>query len=114
MPPIIVHPIRLQPHPANARLRIGHVGSHQVVVGDHYFEGQLGFYIPEGVIVPDKLAEEMWVLGRLAGAKHNRVKARLMSGVLSEGLFYGSQGASWNPAWREGDNVASEVGITDS
>jgi hypothetical protein len=47
-----------------------------------------------------------------------------MHGVFSEGLFYGSRyfvvesgektyldGASWNPSWVEGQNVAEEVGI---
>lgn len=83
----------------------------QIVVGDHYSEGQLGFFIPEGSIVPDKLADEMLVLGRLGGKKKNRVLKRRMDGVLSDGLFYGSQGASWNPKWIIGQDVTEEVGV---
>lgn len=109
----IVYPIHLSDHPNDPNLQIGEVGEHQVVIGRHYYEGQLGFFIPAGMIVPDKLADEMWVLGKLAGAKHNRVKAREMRGVMSEGLFYGSQGASWNPAWRAGDDVTNDVGLTE-
>ena len=121
-----VAPIHLKPHPETDSLMIGEIAGHQVVVGNHYDEGTLGFFIPDGAIVPDKLAEEMWVKGKLAGSQKNRVKARKIKGIFSEGLFFGSQfflvhssgelsyhePASWNPKWREGDNVAEEVGIT--
>lgn len=111
-PKIFVRPItNIRPHPNDVYLRIAEVGGHQVVIGDHYYEGQLGFFIPEGALVPDKIASEMWVLGKLAGKGKNRVKARFMKGVWSEGLFYGSQGASWNPDWRERDEISQEVGI---
>ena len=104
-------------HPSNPSLRTAllHLGEErdmrQIVVGDHYSEGQLGFFIPEGSIVPDKLADEMLVLGRLGGKKKNRVLKRRMDGVLSDGLFYGSQGASWNPKWIIGQDVTEEVGV---
>lgn len=98
--------------PRAAKLMVFTVGGNTVVTGDHYYEGQLGFFIPAGALVPDKLADEMWVKGKLAGAQRNRVKARDNFGVMSEGLFYGSQGASWNPKWKPGDDVTDEVGIT--
>ena len=91
------------------------------MVGDHYDDGVLGFFIPEGAIVPDKLAEEMWVKGKLAGKRRNRVKARMMDGVHSDGLFYGSRyyatgeyidSPSWNPTWVVGQDVSEEVGIS--
>lgn len=122
---IIVGKIQLRPHPESENLMIGQIDGHQVVVGNHYDEGVLGFFIPDGAFVPDHLAEEMWVKGKLAGNQKNRVKSRLMKGVQSEGLFYGSQywikanglkgyikSASWNPTWVEGQDITKEVGIT--
>lgn len=107
----IVNPIHLEPHPTREDLKIGKVGGHTVVVGDHYHEGQLGFFIPENAIIPDKLASEMWVKGRLAGKQKNRVKSRDFFGVHSDGLFYGSQGASWEEDWKAGDDITEKVGI---
>lgn len=121
-----VHPIRnIRPHPTLASLRVADVGGHQVIVGDHYNEGTLGIFLPDGAIVPDKLAGEMWVLGKLAGSKRNKVRAKERGGVRSDGLFYGSRffsdhdgqkeevsSASWNPAWQEGQDVTEEIGVT--
>ena len=110
-------PIHLEPHPKNEKLFLGKLYLKmsyvvQVVVGNHYYESQLGFFIPENAIVPDKLAEEMWVKGRLAGKNKNRVKSRIIDGEESNGLFYGSQGESWNSEWLPGHDVTLEVGIT--
>ncbi len=108
---------KIQKHPRNENLYLAQVGPYEIITGRepdgscHYYEGQLGFFIPAGAIVPDKLAEEMYVLGKLAGKKKNRVKASERDGERSEGLFYGSQGASWNPLWKEGDDVTNEVGV---
>jgi hypothetical protein len=112
-------------HPTMTGLKVVVVRDHQMVVGDHYDDGVLGIYIPDGAIIPDKLAEEMWVLGKLAGKKRNRVKARDFHGVFSDGLFYGSRfflkngeekeyqmGPSWNPDWIEGQDVTEEIGVT--
>lgn len=114
-------------HPMTPNLKIAHVmEQHQLVVGNHYDDGILGIFIPDGAIVPDKLAEEMWVLGKLAGKKRNRVKARDFLGEFSAGLFYGSRfwivgedgqkeyqpGPSWNPDWIEGQDVTAEIGVT--
>jgi hypothetical protein len=123
---VIVGRIQLTDHPTNPGLQVGVVAGHTVVVGRHYDNDTLGFFVPDGCIVPDKLADEMWVKGRLAGKQGNRVKARAMHGVLSEGLFYGSRywtemggekvyvnSPSWNLNWKEGDEVGAEVGITN-
>jgi len=122
---IIAPLINIQRHPTLPHLCTATVAGNNVVVGDHYDEGALGIFIPEGAIVPDKLAEEMWVKGRLAGKQKNRVKASKRDGAASDGLFYGSRfwtlkdghkvyqdSASWNPAWKEGDDVTMEVGVT--
>jgi hypothetical protein len=124
---VIVGRISLVDHPTAAHLQVGTIQGKTVVVGRHYDEGTFGFFIPNGAIVPDKLAEEMWVKGKLSGKNKDRVKAREMHGVFSEGLFYGSRyfvvqsgekvyidTPSWNPAWVEGQDVANEVGVLES
>jgi hypothetical protein len=122
----IVYPIHIiTTHPETEHLVIADVGEHRVVTGNHYDEGVLGVFIPDGAIIPDKLADEMRVLGKLAGKKGNRVKAKEMLGVYSEGLFYGSRffdvadgqkvydvGPSWNSDWIEGQDVTEELGIS--
>lgn len=112
-------------HPIHDHLIVARVGEHQVVTGNHYDDGTLGIFIPDGAIVPDKLADEMRVLGKLAGKQKNRVKSRYLSDVFSDGLYYGSRffdivdgqkvfgvGPSWNPEWIEGQDVTEELGIT--
>ncbi len=115
----IVYPIsNIRKHPNNEKLYVANVGEYQIITGSepdgscHYFEGQLGFFIPEGAIIPDKLAEEMWVKGKLCGKNKDVVKAKQRNGVQTDGLFYGSQGASWNNDWKSGDDVTDQVGIT--
>lgn len=126
----------LHPHPTRPDLRIGYIHGHRVVVGDHYDEGNRGFHIPIGAVIPEKLLREMWLWnsdtgkGRLSGKKGNVVKAKEMDGVTSDGLFYGAYyfnredkdydahsiepitTASWNEQWVPGQDVAAEVGIT--
>ena len=76
---------------------------------------------------PTAVPDEMWVKGKLSGKNKDRVKAREMHGVFSEGLFYGSRyfvvefgekvyidSPRWNPAWVEGQDVANEVGVLES
>ena len=61
----------------------------------------------------------------MAGKHKNRVKANERGGVFSQGLFYGSRfwtlhegtkvyqsSASWNPYWKDGDDVTSEIGVS--
>jgi hypothetical protein len=121
----VVYPIHLKPHPASEKLHIGEVGGHQVVVGVHYEEGTLGIYIPEDAILPDDIAEDMWLKGKLAGSKKNRVKGRNFAGVFSDGLFYGKrfheekdgeqvlvESRAWKPEWKEGDDVTAQIGVT--
>ncbi len=96
------------------------------VAGDHYEEGQLGFLIPEGAVLPEKLLREMWLWneqtnkGRLSGKHGNRTKSKKIDGVISNYLFYGAYyiheknkiiSPSWNPEWQEGHDVTEEVGI---
>jgi hypothetical protein len=123
---IVVGRIRLSDHPSDPRLQVGRVLGRQVVVGRHYAEGQLGLYVPAGIVVPESFLREMWLWndrqgkGRLAGSRGDRVKAKVMGGVLSEGLFYGStwydeagvwhRSLLWRDEWAEGDDVTDLVG----
>lgn len=125
-PCIVGKLVDLHHHPKGDNLDVGTINGHQVVVGRHYEDGQLGFFIPEGAIVPDKILAEMWLYdfekghGMLSGKRGNRVKARDMHGVKSEGLFYGAyyfengkrvESPSWNEEWKEGKDVAVDVGV---
>jgi hypothetical protein len=114
---ILVGPIHFTNHPTNPKLKVGMCCGYQIVTGDHYHQGQLGFVVPEGGIIPEKILREMWLWneennkGRLGGKKGNRVKHKEMDGVMSFALFYGSQGESWNPNWSAGQDITDEVGI---
>lgn len=127
---------KIRPHPTKPTLQIGEIAGHQVVVGDHYEEGNLGFYIPPGAVLPQRILSDMWLWnsehnkGRLAGKRGDRVKAREMDGVMSDGLFYGAYyfnrndedydfdnyhpitTQSWNEDWVDGQDVSAELGIT--
>lgn len=121
----VIGPLQdLRDHPTLPHLQVATIAGQQVVVGRHYDEGTLGIFIPDGAIIPDKLADEMWVKGKLSGKMKNRVKARDRDGVFSAGLFYGSRyfvvesgvrryidSPSWNPAWTEGQDVSEEIGV---
>ena len=118
---IIVGRLYLEDHPTAENLQVGTINGHKVVVGRHYDNEVLGFFIPDGLRISDTLAEEMWLKGRLAGNQRNRVKAKEVQGVFSEGLFYGSRyytGDSekiyhvpprWNPNWVEGSDITEEL-----
>jgi len=125
-PCIVGKLVNLAHHPNAENLDVAQINNHQVVVGRHYEEGQLGFYIPEGAIVPDKLLAEMWLYdfengkGRLSGKHGNRVKSRDMHGVRSDGLFYGAYyfhngkrvvSPSWDDSWNIGKDVSLDVGV---
>ena len=82
----------------------------QIVTGRHYKNGERGLHIREGEIVPDELAEEMLLLGRLAGRRKSRVKNKKMCGVDSNGIFYDQSGRYYRDTWRDGDELEFSVG----
>lgn len=125
-PRVIVRPlIKIRPHPIAKKLRIAECNDKQIVVGEHYDEGVLGFFVPPNVIIPDKLLDEMWLKGKLSGKNKNMVQERSMAHVLSSGVFYGSryytyengervyhESPSWNTSWNDGDDVGGLLGLT--
>lgn len=99
--------VTIEPHKNADTLELARIAGYLAIVEkDKYQTGDLVAYIQEGSIVPDNIIEEMNLTGRLAGTKHNRVKALRLRGVLSQGLVYPARSH-----WKEGDDVREELGI---
>lgn len=79
--------LTILPHPNADALELAQVGGYRAVVAKGaYVTGDYAIYIPEQAIIPDPLIEELGLTGRLAGGKHNRVKAITLRGELSQGI----------------------------
>lgn len=75
------------PHPDADRLEIAQIGGYNAVVQKGQFHsGDMALYIPEDAIVPEYVLDAIGLTGKLAGSKHNRVKAIRLRGVLSQGI----------------------------
>ena len=99
--------VEKHPDPEVERLEIAMVGDYMTVVGKGIHQtGDLVAYIPEQSIVPDAIAEEIGLLGKLSGSQKNRVKAMRLRGVLSQGVVLKAR-----PDWVEGQDVTVELGI---
>lgn len=101
-----------QPHPNADRLELAVVDGWRVVcrIGD-FAAGEPVAHIPEGSILPQDLIVEMGLDDppRLAGSKHNRVKAIRLRGVLSQGLIYAGERIAHLDL---GDDAAEALGLT--
>jgi len=76
-------------HPNADRLDLAQVEgmSFQFVVGrDQYKIGDLVLYFPVDAVLPDDVIEKLGLVGKLSGAKHNRVKTVKLRGEISQGL----------------------------
>lgn len=99
--------IQVECHPGADKLELVRVGDYSSIVSkDSFKTGDLVAYIPEASIVPLWLQKELGVDGRLAGPKHDRVKAVRLRGVLSQGLVYPAR-----DYWNVGDDVTEELQI---
>lgn len=110
MSSFLVQVVRLtiEPHDNADALELARIGGYLSVVRKGQFEtGALVAYIPEQAIVPEPILEELGLVGRLAGAQANRVKAIRLRGVLSQGICYPARAG-----WVEGQDVTDELGIT--
>ena len=104
---VLVHKLKLEPHPNADALELAAIGGYRAVVKMGEFQdGDLVAYIPEDSIVPQDLLREMGLETYLAGKEGNRVKAIKLRGALSQGLVWPIDGA------QEGDNVTERLGIT--
>lgn len=100
--------VEKHPDPEVERLEVARVGDFMTVVGKgNHQTGDLVAYIPEAAIVPDPIAEEIGVLGKLSGTNKNRVKPIRLRGVISEGLVLKAR-----EGWVEGQDVTEELGIS--
>ena len=108
-----IHALRIEPHPNADRLELAAVGGFRCVVGKGSFaDGDLAAYVPEGAVCPDWLIAELSLEGKLAGKRHNRVKAVKLRGVLSQGLVYPVRdGTVRGRAVTEGDDVTALLGL---
>ena len=102
-----VYALRIEPHPNADRLELAAIGGFRSVVGKgSYVDGDLAAYIPEGAVCPQWLIEELGLAGKLAGSKHDRVKAARLRGILSQGLVYPvKDGCIRDQTVAEGDDV---------
>lgn len=102
------------PHPDADRLEVAQVGGWECVVPKGEFcSGDLAVYLPEASIVPQPLLAEMGLVGRLAGAQANRVKAVRLRGVVSQGLLLSVMSPHLVDVdkIREGDDMAGRLGV---
>lgn len=120
-----VYKLEILPHPNADAIDLAKVGDYLSIVRKGEFNtGDLGVYIPEAAICPDWLVTELGLEGKLAGSKHNRVKAIKLRGILSQGLIYpvhyhpredgDRYEISINGKWlivKEGQDVTEELGI---
>ena len=84
-----VYALGIEAHPNADRLELAAVGGFRsVVVKGQFQNGDLAAYIPEAAVCPDWLIAELGLEGKLAGSRHNRVKAVKLRGALSQGLVY--------------------------
>jgi hypothetical protein len=115
----ITNLVTLKDDKLGKEFQIFNAAGYKLVTGKHYVNNQLGIVIPPGFILPDNILDDMWLRGRLAGKKRNRVVAKLMFGIFSEAIFYGNEfthdgklikSPAWHDNWREGDDVTEEIG----
>ena len=103
---VLVRRITILPHPNAERLELAQVDDYRCVVGKGLYKtGDLIAYVPEQSILPDALAKELELDGKLGSG--NRVKPVRLRGELSQGVC-----VPWREGWVEGQNVADELGVT--
>ena len=103
---VLVRRITITPHPNAERLELAQVDDYRCVVGKGlYTTGDLIAYVPEQSILPDALAKELELDGKLGTG--NRVKPVKLRGELSQGVCVPAR-----PHWVEGMDVKEELGVT--
>lgn len=129
-----VYKLEIQPHPNADNIELAKVGDYISIVRKGDFKtGDLGVYIPEQALVPQRFLKAMGLEGKLSGKDKNRVKAIRLRGVLSQGLVYPVKPTDipgpmpymieiWKPdepgitseSWyvNEGEDIAALLGIT--
>jgi RNA ligase (TIGR02306 family) len=110
-------------HPEADRLDLVTVhGYTSIVARDQFAVGDLVVYLPEAAVLPDYLIERLGLVGKLAGSKHDRVKAVRLRGIFSQGICMGVRGETQavtlinangeSRQFAEGEDAAEFLGIT--
>lgn len=106
----------IEEHPDADALELARVGGYRAVVAKgSYTTGEYAVYIPEQAVLPEELIEELGLVGRLAGAGRNRVKAVRLRGALSQGLVCRPSALAdvdLEQAAAAGRDFSGELGIT--
>ena len=85
----LAYEITAKKHPDADTLDVVTVGGYECIAGlGQYKDGDVIIHIPEASLVPDDVLEELKLVGMLSGSKGNRVKAKRLRGILSQGLVY--------------------------
>ena len=85
----LAYKITVRKHPDADTLDVIAVGGYECISRlGQYKDGDIIVHIPEASIVPDDILEELGLVGMLSGGKNNRVKAKRLRGILSQGLVY--------------------------
>lgn len=116
------------------------VGGVSLVTGKHYRVNDLGVWLQPGALIPGWLAHDLWLVGKKRANEPFEVRDIEIRGVASPGLWCGQwyrndnskesalhashlyegggrlvngwiSWARWNPAWRPGDGVDSELDV---
>ena len=112
----LAYRLTIEPHPDADRLELARVGDYYSIVAKNQFRsGDLGVYIPEGAVCPDWVIQNLGLEGKLAGPRHNRVKAVRLRGIFSQGIIYpkdkvapsGHDGTINNHILHEGDDATA-------
>lgn len=81
--------LTIEEHPNADALELARVGDYlSIVPKGKYKTGDLGVYIPEQAVLPERVIARLGLEGRLAGKQKNRVKAIKLRGILSQGLIF--------------------------
>lgn len=79
--------IEIFEHPSADALELAQIGLFRAVVPKgQYKTGDYAVYIPSESVLPPELIEELGLIGKLAGSKHDRVKPIKLRKELSEGI----------------------------
>jgi RNA ligase (TIGR02306 family) len=109
-----VYELEILPHPNADAIELAKVGDYLCIVRKGDFKtGDKGIYIPEQALVPKDILEEMGLVGALSGPEKNRVKAKKLRGIVSQGLIYPAYPVLQELARRSEDgDLAVAMGIT--
>ena len=106
--------VEVHPHPDADRIEVARVGGYTcVIMKGQFHTDDLAIYIPEQAVIPDDILEETGLTGKLDGPECNRLTAKRLRGVLSQGLLYPIHGRKIprDMTLREGQDVTELLGV---